>query len=175
MILYRTTVPIPHRKENKKFLNKKICQGWVAELIACPLTTVSLRVPIQTSLQNHIRSGHQCFRSVFILYGSGSNPHPGFWHQKTFLGIKNYNLPIPRPQERTSKLQKKPSALKREHPALQNMKFLNFFLLLSVIFDLLDPDSEYGSGSADLSESGPNTDPDPKHWWPLHSRPPKKM
>jgi hypothetical protein len=44
---------------------------------------------------------------------------------KYFLGIKKYNLPIPRPPERTSKLQKKPSALKREHPALQNMKFRN--------------------------------------------------
>jgi hypothetical protein len=32
------------------------------------------------------------------------------------------------------------------------MKFLNFFLLLWVIFDLLDPDpdSEYGSGSETL-------------------------
>jgi hypothetical protein len=30
----------------------------------------------------------------------------------------------------TSKLQKKPSALKREHPALQNMKFLNFSTLV---------------------------------------------
>ncbi len=48
----------------------------------------------------------------------------------------------------TSKLQKNPLALKREHPALQNMKFLNFFLLLWVIFALLDPepDSESGSG-----------------------------
>jgi hypothetical protein len=27
----------------------------------------------------------------------------------------------------TSKLQEKPSALKTEHPALKNMKFLNFF------------------------------------------------
>jgi hypothetical protein len=33
-------------------------------------------------------------------------------------------------KKKTSKLQKKPSALKRKHPALQNMKFLNFFLLL---------------------------------------------
>jgi hypothetical protein len=40
----------------------------------------------------------------------------------------------------TSKLQKKPSALKRGHPALINMKFLNFFLLLWAIFVLLDPD-----------------------------------
>ncbi len=35
-------------------------------------------------------------------------------------------------------------------------KFLNFLLLLWVIFALLDPDSdfEYGSGSIDLIESG---------------------
>jgi hypothetical protein len=61
-------------------------------------------------------------------------------------------------------LQKKPSALRKEHPALQNMKFLNIFLLLWVIFAFLDPDpdpdSEYGSGSTDLIESGSNPDPD---------------
>ena len=64
----------------------------------------------------------------------------------------------------TSKLQKKPSALKKEHPALQNMKFLKFFLLLWVIFALLDPDpdSEYGSGSTDPIESVSNWDPDPQ-------------
>jgi hypothetical protein len=39
-----------------------------------------------------------------------------------------------------SKLQEKPSAFKREHSALQNMKILNFFLFLWVIFALLDPD-----------------------------------
>ncbi len=39
-----------------------------------------------------------------------------------------------------SKLQKKPSALKRGYPALQNMNFKKFFLLLWVIFALLDPD-----------------------------------
>jgi hypothetical protein len=70
--------------------------------------------------------------------------------KSNFCFIKTYNLPIPRPLLRMSKLQKKPSALKREHPALQNMKFLHFFLLLWVIFALLDPDSEYGSGSTDL-------------------------
>jgi hypothetical protein len=61
-----------------------------------------------------------------------------------------------------SKLQKKHSALKREHPTLHNMKFLNFFLLLWVIFALLDldPDSQYGSGSPDPIESGSNSDPD---------------
>ncbi len=40
---------------------------------------------------------------------------------------------------RISKLQKKPSAFKRKHPALQNMKFLNFFQFLWVISALLDP------------------------------------
>jgi hypothetical protein len=39
-----------------------------------------------------------------------------------------------------SKLLKKPSALKREHTALQNMKILYFFLYLWVIFALMDPD-----------------------------------
>ena len=56
-----------------------------------------------------------------------------------------------------SKLQEKPSALKREHPALQKMKFMNFFLCLWVIFALLDPDCEsgsgYESGSTTLTES----------------------
>jgi hypothetical protein len=55
-----------------------------------------------------------------------------------------------------SKLQKKPSALKKEHPALQNMKFLIFFYP--------DPDSENGSGPTDQIESGLNPDPDPKPW-----------
>jgi hypothetical protein len=38
------------------------------------------------------------------------------------------------------KLQEKPSALKRELPALQNMKILYFLLFLWVFFVLLDPD-----------------------------------
>ncbi len=45
------------------------------------------------------------------------------------------------------------------------MKFLKFFLLLWVVFALLDSDpeadSEYGSGSTDLIESGSSMDPDP--------------
>jgi hypothetical protein len=49
-----------------------------------------------------------------------------------------------------SKLQEKPSALKREHAVLQNMKFLNFFLFLWVLFALLDSD--------------PNPDLDPLTW-----------
>jgi hypothetical protein len=37
-------------------------------------------------------------------------------------------------------LQEKPSAIKRVQPALQNLKFLSFFLFLWVIFAFLDPD-----------------------------------
>jgi hypothetical protein len=64
-----------------------------------------------------------------------------------------------------SKLQKKPSALNRGHPTLQNMNFYKFFILLWVIFALLDPDpdpdSEHGSGSTGPIEYGSNPDPDP--------------
>jgi hypothetical protein len=38
-----------------------------------------------------------------------------------------------------SKLQEEPSVLKREHPALLNMKFLNVFLFCWVIFAFPDP------------------------------------
>ncbi len=44
-----------------------------------------------------------------------------------------------------SKLQEKTSALKREQPALQKMKFINFFLRLWVFFALLDPDTDPGT------------------------------
>jgi hypothetical protein len=60
----------------------------------------------------------------------------------TLIWIKNYNLPVPR----TLGLYKV-----TEDPAHQNMKFLNFFLLLWVIF------------ATDLIEFGFNTDSDPKH------------
>jgi hypothetical protein len=39
-----------------------------------------------------------------------------------------------------SYVQEKPSALRREHPALQKMKFIKCFLFFGVIFALLDPD-----------------------------------
>ncbi len=77
--------------------------------------------------------------------------------------IKNCNLPIPRPPQRRSKLQRKPSAFKRKHPALQNMKFLIFSYYCGSYIALLDQDSESGSGSTDLIESDSNPDPDPKH------------
>jgi hypothetical protein len=87
-----------------------------------------------------------------------------------FYWIKSYNLPIPRPPYRTPKLQEKPSALKKEHPALQNMKILYFFLFFWIIFPLLDPDpdpatqinadpcgSGYGSRSETLDKTIPTT------------------
>ncbi len=68
-----------------------------------------------------------------------------------------------------------PSALKREHPALKKIKFINCFLFFWVIFALLDldpdQDCESGSGSRDPIEYGSNpdpdtgADPDPQHWY----------
>ncbi len=52
--------------------------------------------------------------------------------------IKNFNLLM-------SKLKEKPSALKREHPALQKLNFINFFLCLWDTIVLLDPDTDPGS------------------------------
>jgi hypothetical protein len=46
--------------------------------------------------------------------------------------IKNCNLLILRPPERTSKLQEKPSALKREHQALKKIKNINFFQFFGI-------------------------------------------
>jgi hypothetical protein len=75
--------------------------------------------------------------------------------------IKNCNLPIPRPPikyvqvtEEACSSQKRPS----------NTSKHDFFLLLWVIFALLDPDpdSEYGSGSTGPIEYGSITDPDPE-------------
>jgi hypothetical protein len=67
--------------------------------------------------------------SVFLAEyrsGSGSNLDPGFSKIAIYLSlgfIKNVQA--------TGEW--KPSAIKREHPALQNMKFMNFFLFLWVI------------------------------------------
>ncbi len=59
--------------------------------------------------------------------------------------------------EGNSKLEKKPSAPKREHPALKNFKFRYFFLFLWVIFVFLVPDpsdqNQCGSGSETQCES----------------------
>jgi hypothetical protein len=56
------------------------------------------------------------------------------------------------------KLQEKPSAIKREHPVLKNMKILDLFLFMWVIFALPDPATQInadpcGSGSKTLSQT----------------------
>jgi hypothetical protein len=51
------------------------------------------------------------------------------------------------------KLQEKPSALKREHPVLKNIKFWTFFLFLGIIFALLDPDPQFECGSGSGSSN----------------------
>ncbi len=75
--------------------------------------------------------------------------------------IKYCNLLIPRPPQRTPKLQEKPSALKREHLVLKNMKILDIFLFLWVIFSLLDPDPD------PATQTDADPDPDPKPWFPV--------
>jgi hypothetical protein len=87
---------------------------------------------------------------------------------KNFLfQIKNCNLLIPRPPQRTSKLQEKPSPSKKIIEHFKTWNFLTFLLLLWIIFALVDPDpvSESGSGSTDLIESVSDSYPDPTHWW----------
>jgi hypothetical protein len=99
------------------------------------------------------------------------DPDPGFddlkWKKITaekniyfFFGSKttiylSQGLHKGRPSYRRSLL-----TLKREYPALQNMKILSFFLFLWVIFALLDPDpatqinaDPSGSGSETLQET----------------------
>ncbi len=69
---------------------------------------------------------------------------------------------------RTPKLQEKPSALKREHPALQKMKIRSFFLFLGSFLPswiririrnlYADPDQ--------AAQINADPDPDPKPWFP---------
>ncbi len=109
----------------------------------------------------------QGFGSAFIWYGSGSRILGWIriqsgsrdlmtknwkkiysWKKLIFLLKTTIYLSLGFHKGRPSY---KRSFIKREHPAIQNMKFLNFVLLLWVIFALLDPDpdSEYGSRSTD--------------------------
>ncbi len=70
--------------------------------------------------------------------------------------IENCNLFIPVPPKRTSMLREKPSALKREHPAHQKMKFITFFQFSP----LLDPDPDCKIGFRNLI-----LNPDPIRIW----------
>ncbi len=62
------------------------------------------------------------------------------WQKVHNFWTKKCNIFIPRPPWRASKLQEKPPALKREHPALQACTFTHHFFFVCVIFVHLDPD-----------------------------------
>ncbi len=88
---------------------------------------------------------------------------------KIIIFDKKLQFVYPGPSWRTSQLQEKPPALKREYPALQNMKLKNFFLFLWVIFALLGPDPvdrcqcESGSTTPRVIRISFNADPDPSN------------
>ncbi len=104
--------------------------------------------------------------AFFPNFGSGSNSESRVlmtknWKKFTavkllyiFL-IENCKSLILRPPKRTQRLQKS-SAFNREHPALQNMEILYFFLYLWVIFALLYPDL--------ATQINVDPDPDPQPW-----------
>ncbi len=75
------------------------------------------------------------------------------WNKKFYLSL---GLLIARPLYRTSKLQEKPSALKRQHPTIQKTISLTFFYIFVGQF------CPYGSGS--------NLDPDPQQWQKVISK-----
>ncbi len=87
--------------------------------------------------------------AFFLISDPDPVPNPGFWWPKItavtlfyIFWIENCYLFILSLHKWTHELQEKPSTLKREHPALQNMKIRYFFLYLWVIFALLDPDPD---------------------------------
>ncbi len=76
-----------------------------------------------------------------------------------FFFIKNCNLPLPRLPLLTPKLQEKPSALKNEHLAFQNMKFFHFcgsFLSswIWICIRIFECGSESGSSNSNECGSG---------------------
>jgi hypothetical protein len=86
-----------------------------------------------------------------------------FWDQKQFTYAQGSIKDVQVAKEAFSSQKRTSSTSKHE--------ISYFFLLLWAIFALLDPDpdSEYGSGSTDLIESGSNSDPDtdPQPWFRL--------
>ncbi len=70
-------------------------------------------------------------KGPFLDDGWLTNLHINMLRWKSLIFIK-----------KIASLQEKPAVLKWEHPALQNMKILNFFLFLWVIFALLDPNPD---------------------------------
>ena len=111
-------------------------------------------------IQNTRSWFYQCSGSGFNESGSGSRVLMTKTAEFFFLFlIKNCNFLIPRPPYRTSKLQEKPSALKREHQTLPKMKCINFFLFsgsfLPSWIRIAIPDPDTGNPL--------NPNPDPQH------------
>ncbi len=103
-------------------------------------TRSRIRIGIRT-LPIHNNSDQSCGSSISSESDYGSRiliTQKQKQQKKIFTSflIQNGNL---------LKLQEKPSALKREHPALKKMKFNNCFQCLRVIFALLDPDPDRGT------------------------------
>jgi hypothetical protein len=62
------------------------------------------------------------------------------WKKLYFFDQKlQFTYPEASIKDVQARVQEKPSALNREHRALQNMNFHHFFLFLWVIFALKDP------------------------------------
>ncbi len=71
---------------------------------------------------------------------------------------------VPGPLKMTSKLQEKPSAHKREHPALQKMKFINFFPFCR---SFLPSWIRFRIQGPHWIRIQSGYDPDPQHWFEL--------
>ncbi len=109
------------------------------------------------------------FRSICILV-----PILGVGDQNcNILQLKKYPIfyqksqdIIPKPPWRTSKLQKEPPALNREHMSLNNNTFLHFFLFF-IIFAHLDVSGSYFLMRIRIQQYKINADPseypDPQH------------
>ncbi len=122
--------------------------------------------------RQHARQEAPHWSGTMIPTSSVGDPDPGFWWPKIeeekkklkiflIFVIKTCNLLISRPLWRMSKLQENPSAIKREHPALQKWDLLTFSYFEG---HFCPPGSgsgapiEYGSIRATI-ESGSNQDP----------------
>ncbi len=111
-----------------------------------------IRIRVQSGsrfLKTQKNTAENCFKSFFY---------------KKFAIYFSLSLHKGRPHS----YKEKTSALKREHSALQKMKFINFFQFLG---HFCSPGSESGFrtgfGYRDPIQSGsnPDTDPNPQHWF----------
>ncbi len=127
------------RKEGRNaVIDAQVPDGYYYSLQACHqpptglfLTVFRIRIP--------------WFSIRYFRLNTNQSPDPGVWWpkigkiycwKKMLHFFKNFNLLILRPPKRTSELQERLLALKREHLALKTMKCLHFFIFLWVIYAL---------------------------------------